>query len=468
MNPQAAEVWRANFIDITKDISSDITYKKSSEELSKLIRTKKLLFTDMRDDPEKFFEAHRLLLAPSTRGPGFGIRFTVQFNLFAGSILGLGSEEQVKVLDEYQENGTLGCFCLTEKFAGVNSGLIVGTTATWLPEKQMFNLHCPNEGSEKNWISQGLTASHAVVIANLIVEDRNHGPHGFLVNLNSYRNKIVFTDMGKKTTGNDLDNARIKFNNVEIPKSCLLNKFADIKNNKYFQPTDQKMRLEVIGQRLLSGRLAISQACLVFTQNLFKKTKEFAKSRRVWAPNNATSYLYELPQLKSLFDDAEERLGNMLKYSMLVEDQINETLKHGTIPSADLVEKIAVAKVVCIETSIRLCFELKQEVGSYGLMDDTGFEHLDFLQCCKFAEGDSRILCQKIARDSMKKFKKNPKGFNDEGVEKACGVLASSLASSKEKNFLTNWNNNYRHVYGLAAAVQDMHMKNLIGVSARL
>ena len=36
----------------------------------------------MQDAPERFFLAHRLL---STIGlGGFGIRFTVQFNLFAG------------------------------------------------------------------------------------------------------------------------------------------------------------------------------------------------------------------------------------------------------------------------------------------------------------------------------------------------------------------------------------------------
>lgn len=34
-----------------------------------------------------------------------------------------------------QEKGELGCFGLTEKFAGVNSGLIVNTTAEWIAEK---------------------------------------------------------------------------------------------------------------------------------------------------------------------------------------------------------------------------------------------------------------------------------------------------------------------------------------------
>ena len=58
-----------------------------------------------------------------------------------------------------------------------------------------------------------------------------------------------------------------------------------------------------------------------------------------------------------------------------------------------------------VESSIDLCFRLKQEVGSFALMDDAGFKHMDFLQCCKFAEGDSRILMQKLARDTMKRLK---------------------------------------------------------------
>ena len=92
----------------------------------------------MKDNPEKFFLAHRLL---STVGlGGFGIRFTVQFNLFSGSIVGLAGEEQLKMLDVVQENGQLGCFLLTEMQAGVLSGLIVETTCDWDEEKQEVRL----------------------------------------------------------------------------------------------------------------------------------------------------------------------------------------------------------------------------------------------------------------------------------------------------------------------------------------
>ena len=36
------------------------------------------------------------------------------------SIVGLGSDEQVQIANDWQEQGKLGCFSLTEKFAGVN------------------------------------------------------------------------------------------------------------------------------------------------------------------------------------------------------------------------------------------------------------------------------------------------------------------------------------------------------------
>ena len=58
---------------------------------------------------------------------------------------------QVAKLDEMQSKGQLGCFGLTEKFAGVQSGLVVNTTAEWNKAKQRFILNTPNEGAKKNW-----------------------------------------------------------------------------------------------------------------------------------------------------------------------------------------------------------------------------------------------------------------------------------------------------------------------------
>ena len=67
-----------------------------------------------------------------------------------------------------------------------------------------------------------------------------------------------------------------------------------------------------------------------------------------------------------------------------------------------------------METAIELTFRLKkQEVGSYALMDEASFKNSDFLQCCKFAEGDSRILSQKLARDVFSGFLKTELGSGE-------------------------------------------------------
>ena len=74
--------------------------------------------------------------------------------MIAGTVLAVGGEAQVAALDSIQDEGGLGCFALTEKFAGVQSGLVVQTTAEWDPAKKAFLLHTPSPGAQKNWISQ--------------------------------------------------------------------------------------------------------------------------------------------------------------------------------------------------------------------------------------------------------------------------------------------------------------------------
>ena len=51
---------------------------------------------------------------------------------------------------------------MTEKLAGVQSGLVVETTATFDPQRDGFVLSTPHQGARKNWISQGFTADKTV------------------------------------------------------------------------------------------------------------------------------------------------------------------------------------------------------------------------------------------------------------------------------------------------------------------
>ncbi len=71
-----------------------------------------------------------------------------------------------------------------------------------------------NKGSHKNWISQGLTADKAVVIADLRIKGKSYGPHALIISFRENGNLvkgITIGDMGKKTIGNDLDNAWVTY-----------------------------------------------------------------------------------------------------------------------------------------------------------------------------------------------------------------------------------------------------------------
>lgn len=108
----------------------------------------------------------------------FATRFTVQYNLYAGSVVALGSDAQRASLYATQANGALGCFAFTEASAGVMSGLGnatsslpglhanifigvpcstgVDTIARYNGERKGFIIDTPNDGARKNWISQGI------------------------------------------------------------------------------------------------------------------------------------------------------------------------------------------------------------------------------------------------------------------------------------------------------------------------
>lgn len=452
--------FRAHIADL-KAMGSHVPYMDSVKRFRSLVQSGLLRHTDIQDNPERFLLAHRLLAELATSlGPGFWIRFTVHFNLFAGTVCALGGPEQVAQLAKFQADGKVGCFGLTEVFAGVNSGLVVNTTCTWHPEKQMFLLNCPDRGAFKNWISQGLVADLCVAVADLRVGGKSFGPHGFLMEVRR-AGKLVegveMGDMGIKTIGNDLDNAWISFSNVWLPPEALLNRYGEIKGDQYVQRQKGIRTMDMIGQRLYTGRTVIARSALVFCKMLYASTREYTDNKECWAPKGSIK-LTEIPQLTALNAEAAETLSKMDQFVTQVELRLADCLRKQMLPPSELVEAIAAAKVRAVETAIDLCWRLKQEVGSYALMGGCGFEQLDYLQCCKFAEGDSRILMQKISRDRVKSFQQGQKGTEEEAALCASIVAASTKGDTSEA-FLKS--------YDLAEAVIRRTVTQFMG-SAKL
>lgn len=81
---------------------------------------------DFHKNPLRIFAAHELAVID----PAMGTKMTVQFNLFGGTVLKLGTERHHHFLDGIDKLTAVGCFGLTELGYG-NNAVEMETTATY-------------------------------------------------------------------------------------------------------------------------------------------------------------------------------------------------------------------------------------------------------------------------------------------------------------------------------------------------
>eukprot|EP00756_Hemistasia_phaeocysticola_P037076 Hpha_TRINITY_DN16678_c1_g2::TRINITY_DN16678_c1_g2_i1::g.183878::m.183878/K00232/E1.3.3.6, ACOX1, ACOX3; acyl-CoA oxidase len=330
---------------------------------------------------------------------GLGTRFTVQFNLFAGTVANLGSDEQREWLNGTLAKGELGCFLLTEHRAGVLSGLIVDTTATWTPKGYVLNSPNP-EDSKKVWISQGMVAEWGVVLARLILPEGDMGPHAFIMDLRS--EGVEREEMGKKTAMNSLDNANITFDNVALPHSSLLSRISSVDDAGayHINPGHKAFKFENVAQRLLSGRICLSSVGLLKLRELVDDVEKVTALRSIPAGRDRSILLSDLPALSDAMAEIRALRQVMTVY---VRELEREFIDVDEEVSAGLVHRIACAKILVSRLCLRSLNLLRERAGAIAMLADGPFgSKNDCFYAVRFAEGDSAILIQKMARDLLK------------------------------------------------------------------
>jgi acyl-CoA oxidase len=160
------------------------------------------------------------------------VKVGVQFGLFGGAILQLGTERHHDAyLADLITAKRLGCFAMTETGHGSNVQAL-GTVATYDLAAQEFVIETRGEEANKDYI--GNAAAHAelaVVFAQLEVGGRSEGVHAFVVPIREDGEVVPgvrIEDDGQKIGLNGVDNGRIWFDGVRVPRTALLNQFADV------------------------------------------------------------------------------------------------------------------------------------------------------------------------------------------------------------------------------------------------
>ena len=194
------------------------------------------------------------------------VKVGVQFGLFGGAILQLGTKHHHDAhLADLVTGRTMGCFAMTESGHGSNVQAL-GTVATYDAAAQEFVITTPDDASRKDYI--GNAAAHAelaVVFAQLEVDGVGHGVHAFVVPIREdgrVVDGVRIEDCGPKMGLNGVDNGRLWFDGVRVPRTALLNQFAEVTpEGRYLSPIDNpnKRFFTMLGT-LVQGRVCVGGA----------------------------------------------------------------------------------------------------------------------------------------------------------------------------------------------------------------
>ncbi|RWU83891.1 acyl-CoA oxidase [Janibacter hoylei PVAS-1] len=193
------------------------------------------------------------------------VKAGVQFGLFGGAIANLGTERHHReYLPGMADLSLPGCFAMTETGHGSDVQSIL-TTATYDPATDELVVHSPSPAARKDYIGGAARdARLAAVFAQLVVGEEQHGVHCVLVPLRDEAGQpmpgVTIGDCGAKLGLKGVDNGRLMFDQVRVPRANLLNKYGDIDDQgRYSSPIESVNRrfFTMLGT-LVRGRVTVA------------------------------------------------------------------------------------------------------------------------------------------------------------------------------------------------------------------
>src|SRR3954468_3715870 len=233
------------------------------------------------------------------------VKTGVQWGLFGGAILHLGTEHHHKRFLPAVMNLELpGCFAMTETGHGSDVQSI-RTTATYDAARREFVLETPDEDAVKDYI--GNAARHgrmAVVFAQLITRGEPHGVHALLVPIRDDDGNpcpgVSIEDCGHKAGLNGVDNGRLAFRRVPVPRQALLDRYGSVaRDGTYTSPIESEPRrfFTMLGT-LVQGRISVSGAALSASKAALAIAVRYTLARRQFHPPDSEREILLLDYLQ--------------------------------------------------------------------------------------------------------------------------------------------------------------------------
>jgi acyl-CoA oxidase len=218
------------------------------------------------------------------------VKAGVQWGLFGGAVQVLGtSRHHDRYLKQIMDGELLGCFAMTETGHGSDVQHL-RTTATYDPATGEFEIHTPDPGARKDYIGNAARDGRmAVVFAQLVTQGRSQGVHALLVPIRDENGApmpgVTIGDCGHKAGLNGVDNGRLTFDQVRVPREALLNRFGEVAEDGTYTSSiaNETRRFFTMLGTLVRGRISVAGGAGTATQKALALAIRYGAVRRQFA-----------------------------------------------------------------------------------------------------------------------------------------------------------------------------------------
>lgn len=377
--------------------------------------------------------------------PSSQIKSGVQWGLFGAAVLHLGTEKHhEKWLPGIMTLEIPGIYAMTETGHGSDVASI-GTTATYDPATEEFVINTPFKAAWKDYLGNAaLHGQAAVVFAQLITNGMNHGVHAFYVpvrNGSEMLPGVQFEDDGMKGGLVGIDNGRLAFDHVRVPRENLLNRYGDVAaDGTYSSPIKSPGRrfFTMLGT-LVQGRVSLDGAAVNASALAMLIAVKYGNERRQFNGADGEEVVlldYQrhqrrlLPRLATVY---AQRFAH--EEFLIMFDEVFSGKNDSDENREDLETLAAALKPLSTWAALDILQEAREACGGQGFLSENRLTGLRAdLDIYVTFEGDNNVLLQLVAKRLLTDFAKKFKGADaatlakyalGQGVEKA--VTGSGL-----------------------------------------
>ncbi len=341
--------------------------------------------------------------------PSMQIKSGVQWGLFAAAIQHLGTDEHhQRWLPDALSLALPGAFAMTETGHGSDVSAI-GTTATYDPATDEWVIHTPFRAAWKDYLGNAaLHGRAAVVFAQLITRNVNHGVHAFFVPLRdetgAFLPGVGGEDDGLKGGLNGIDNGRLHFTNVRVPRTNLLNRYGDVdENGVYTSPIASPGRrfFTMLGT-LVQGRVSLDGAATVASKLALTIAIRYGSERRQFdgADGEVVLMDYQRHQ-RRLLPRLAQTYAMSFAHEVFLEkfDAVFSGAADTDADREDLETLAAALKPLSTWAALDIIQEAREACGGQGFLAENRLVQLraDMDVYATF-EGDNNVLLQLVAK----------------------------------------------------------------------